>query len=546
MSLTSRKALPLAASLGLLFPLSNASQGIVSSLGVGLLAISLTGVTLVMACLIAVSSTIPQLEALERRLLALALLCVLTAGLSHVTLNASYSTDEAAFIHRAAQLFVRGQDPYGANLSSSLVDFGVPRASWTFLSDGGYLHTFPYPALPIILAAPIVALNSQTQVPVILGTLVLGIEMVVLFRVLPRPVRSAAFILCVAFPALSELADGGMSGVLLLPTLTFVAYRWREVAAGGRLGRGGWTRAIALGLALSANQLAWFVAPFVLGGMLLARARDLGYARAVRAVGAFAACSLGTFLLINAVFIVQGPSRWLSGVLKPFTIQAIPDGLGVISVSEYAHLGGGAVGFSPYVGALVFVGLLTLLAASFDRLHRWCFVLPLIALWFTERPMPEYWELVAPAVMVSVLSGGALRPSEQLPRMWRRTASYASASLLMAALAMLARIWLSPSPLQLRIEQAASGRTVSRLVVNVRNNSDIRLRPIFETAATNQASPFWTITTGIRELPPHATSTYVLAAPSASSQAAPGQTIVLEAITADPATISTSSQFAPQ
>lgn len=545
MSVTIRKATPLVAALSLLFPLAVTSQEIVAAATTGLISVCLTGVILVLACQIAISSDVETIEKLEDRLLFAGLLTLLVVCLSHVTVNLNYGTDEAAFTQRAAQLLVHGHNPYGTNLTSSLIDFGVPKGSWTYFTNGSYLQTYPYPALSILLSAPIVLADGHSQAPVIVDSLAVMLEAALLWRILPKSSRAVSLLLCVALPTLSNLAADGLTGVIVTPCMTVVAYRWRDIGASGRMRRSDSLRAAALGLAASANQLAWFVAPFVILGIYLIKVRGDSPKRSLVIASQFTIVVLATFLLVNIPFVFWNPHTWLEGILKPFTIHAIPDGIGPVFVTEFMHLGGGAVGLFAILGAVVFLALLLSLCANFDRLAPWCFVLPVTALWFTERPMPEYWELLAPAVVVSAICGGS-HPALRTRGKWKAPLRYASVILTAASVALIVKILTTPSPLKLTLVTMRSDprtHTITNLIVSVHNRSGSALGLRFQTTMTNQASPFWRIIAGASALGPGKTGLYRLEPSRSVGGPADGSVVALEAITSTPATLSESTEF---
>jgi hypothetical protein len=226
--LTLHRMVSLAAVLGLLWPEFKAWGDIISAPLPGVTTIVLTGATLALACLVAAAPTEEALERLDRWVLGLGLL-VLTSWSAWGLRNSSgYSSDEAAFVHGAASLLLHGHDPYGANLTGSLARFGVPKIYWTYTMNGGSVSTLGYPALPMLVAAPFVALVGNGQAVAFAEVLVLLIAVVVTFLALPRPWRALAVLLCVGFPTLEGFAVSGLNVVLMLPALIVVARRSRR------------------------------------------------------------------------------------------------------------------------------------------------------------------------------------------------------------------------------------------------------------------------------------------------------------------------------
>src|SRR6266850_5631771 len=71
-----------------------------------------------------------------------------------------YHADAVAAVHRSAELFLSGQDPYAVfDLPEALAAFHMDPQLATNLEDGTVLHTYNYPALSFLVVAPFVALG---------------------------------------------------------------------------------------------------------------------------------------------------------------------------------------------------------------------------------------------------------------------------------------------------------------------------------------------------------------------------------------------------
>jgi hypothetical protein len=551
--LTARRVVSLVAVLGLLWPEVKTWNDIVSAPLPGLATIVLTGATLALACLVAGAPTHDALERLDRWLLALGLM-VLVAwagwGLRH---SSGYSTDEAAFVHAAAELLLHGHDPYGANLLPSLARFNVPPIYWTYTMSGGVVSTLGYPALPVLVALPFVALLGNGQAVAIAEVVVLLIAIGATFAALPRPWRSMAVLLCVGFPALEGFAVSGLTGVLMLPALIVVARRWTHVGSSGSLSSHDRLTAVALGLALSTNQLAWFAAPFIVVGILLLRQGNLERRRAFAVTSRWGGLAVLTFLALNVPFIVGGASAWWRGVAAPLSQHAIPYGQGLVGLTVFLGLGGGAIDTYSYAAVALYLGLLVLFAVQFRTLARCCFVLPIAALYASGRSLSEYWlMLVVPIVIGAIAADNAsLETAAQLtwPRRigLRVPARIVSPTLFAPAAALLAAALLAPAPLSIRILRVGLDQqdtAVSRIWIAVRNRTDAPLRPHFAINSTGQASPFWRIVDGPSVLAGGGQARYVLRATRVDPiDAGPFR---LQAVTGSPRTISSSTIFRPR
>jgi hypothetical protein len=329
------------------------------------------------------------------------------------------------------------------------------------------------------------------------------------------------------------------------------AYRWTATGQHGSLGRGGQLRAVALGLALGTNQLAWFIAPFLVAGIYLVRSGDLGRSSALRVTARYAALALGTFLAVNLPFIVWGPMAWIHGVAAPLTQHAIPYGQGLIDLTLFLRIGGGALNAYNYAAGALYGALLVLYVAKFHKLGRTGFVLPMLALFASGRSLAEYW-----MTMIAVMAIGALTAEEHairgaLPLFELRGRSplarrAAVVALFLPAVVCLAVALGTPAPLSLRILSAHSNRrlhSVAELRVFVQNLSARPLRPHFATNVTGQAI-FWNTRGGPATLAAHRSAIYRLVAPDPGSMPPNGTKFVVEAYTGSPRTISSTTPFA--
>jgi uncharacterized membrane protein len=100
---------------------------------------------------------------------------------------------------------------------------------------------------------------------------------------------------------------------------------------------------------------------------------------------------MATFLVINLPFIAWGPAAWFSGVLAPLSQHALPYGQGLVGLSVYLRVGGGAIDAYSYAAALLYLALLAWFIMDFGRLARCCFVLPSVALFVSGRSLSVYW-----------------------------------------------------------------------------------------------------------------------------------------------------------
>lgn len=550
-SLAVHRAIAVVAVLGLFAPIFNAWNNVVSvpTSGVVVAAMFVGALWLVMA--FSTAQTTGELARLERWLLVLGLLALAAWTAVALHSQAAYFTDEAALTQGAAKLLIHGHDPYGSNLLSALAGYGTFGKFLTHTMNGGIVTTFGYPPVSLLVVAPFVVLTGGGQAVPIADVLVLMIATVVIYRQLPTGWRSLAVVLCVGFPTLSGFAVAGVNAIITMTLLLVAGYRWTATGQGGRLARGGRLRAVALGLALGTNPLAWFMAPFLVVGTYLVRSGELGRPNALRVTGRYVGLALGTFLAVNLPFIVWGPTAWLQGVAAPVTQHAIPYGQGLVDLTLFLRIGGGALNAYNYAAATLYGALLVLYAAYFRKLGRTGFVLPLFALFVSGRSLAEYW-----MTMIAVLAIGSLTADEHAIKAALPLASFrirsprvrraATAALFLPALVCVAVALGTPAPLSLRILSAHSNhrwKSVAELRLLVENRSAHSLRPHFATNVTGQAL-FWNIRSGPRLLAAHHSAIYRLAAPDPGSMPINGIKFMVEAYTDSPRTISSTSPFA--
>jgi hypothetical protein len=541
------RALAVLAAVGLFVPAVSAWTAIAKSLPMGLMGVGLSGGALIMIGLVASARDEARLERLDLWLLALGLLALLGYVVAQTTLGDHYVTDEGALVHAAALSLIHGHDPYSVGLASSLSSYGVQAP--TYLMTGGAVHTLGYPGLPVLLVAPVVALRPDAPAIPLVNAAALSVAAVAMFFVLPRQLRPLSVIACVGTVTLPFFAYIGLSGVIMLAALTVVASRWREFGDQGRLGTSGRVRAVALGLAASVNQLVWFLIPFLLIGIFLTRLKVNHRARAARTTTLYAGLALGTFMAVNLVFIVWDAGSWFSGVMAPITQHAVPFGQGLVNLSEFAGVGGGALDFYSYAAICLYLALLVLFAVRFDRLSRCCFLLPILSLYLSDRSLSSYWLLLTGVVAVSVLTDTGVPDTQRtaVPPGWRGLwkSPVATSALFAPAAACLLVAFLTPAPLQMRIistqvSQPGPANRVAQLIVSVRNTSDQAVHPWFAVDTTSLISGFWQRWRGPARLAPHSSARYVLRAPRGVLPPEPRAPFVVQAVTDQPRAISAS------
>ena len=427
-------------------------------------------------------------------------------------------TDEAALTAQATKEFLRGHPIYGQPWSS--IFHGPVAVTKTMF--GGADYTYAYPPLAVMLAAPFYAVMHSAAAVTMLTTAALIAGTVVLWWVLPAPWRSAATAVCLGFGMLPGYAHAGYPAMISVALLIPVVVRWPATGAGGRLGRYGVLRAICLGAACAAQQLPWFLAPFLIVGIYLVRRGELGHRPALAVVARYTGIALLAWLLLNVYFIVQDPKAWLSGLLLPLTQGAILHGQGVMGISYYFTAGSGRLAFYSYGSMLLAVGLLAAFVLFIKRLGPAATVLPWCVFFVATRSQDGYFLLMTPLWLAAAAAvpasafAGAWQP--RVPWLRGRRARAALAAGLMApAILCVAIAAASSAPLHLTVSSvrtvANMHRGITRITIEAVNTTDTALKPNFATRVGQGASDWWRISSGPATVGPHTSAWYVLLPP---------------------------------
>ncbi|WP_370880973.1 hypothetical protein [Streptomyces africanus] len=484
----------------------------------------------------------------RERSLARVDLCVLVTGVTlalcaWITLH--HGSDEALLTTQAAREAAAGHSVYG-QAWPWLFGHGV---ALTPTVTGGYDLTYGYPPLAPLLAVPLLWLGhgGAPATAVSTGALVAGT--VALWRMLPAPWRSAATMVCLGFGMLPSYGRLGYPAIVALALLVPVVVRWPRIGAGGRLGAAGLARAACLGAACAAQQLPWFLAPFLLAGLYAVRRGELGGRAAALVVLRFAGAAATLWLLINTYFVVSEPGPWLTGIALPLTQGAVLHGQGVVDISLYLTNGSDRLDWYSRASLLLLAGLLVLFVLFVRRLGPAATVLPWCAFYLATRSQDGYYLLMTPLWLAAAVTApasafaGAWQPRLRLlsgPR--RRPARIALAALLLLPAPVGAAVAATGTPpLRMRVVAARrpTAATVSRLALQVTNTDDTALAPHFTLTMGQGMDPYWRIVRGPGTLPAHATARYELRPPSGRfTLPRPGARIRLRAFTASPQTLS--------
>ena len=303
------------------------------------------------------------------------------AGMAYLV-SVPYHADAVAAVHRMAEIFLSGQDPYAVfDLPEALARFRMDPELATHLEGRAVLHSYNYPALSFLVVAPFVALGLGDIRWVYLGgMLVIAIVAISRLRMAWRPMALATIV--------------GNAIVLRQPILAGIDPTWALLVIGAWLALGrAWLSPILLGLAFATRQTAWFVAPFYVALVWQRSGRREAIRRALIATAVAAA--------VNVPFFARAPERFIDGVSAPILAALEPDGVGFVRF--------GLAGLGPLLprvayGALALVLFVALLAA-FVRWRRTLtsapLVWPFLPLYFAWRSLQNYFVLAPLFVFVA-------------------------------------------------------------------------------------------------------------------------------------------------
>jgi len=292
-----------------------------------------------------------------------------------------YHVDSVAVVHRAADVFIAGGDPYrDMSIVEALRHFGLDPGLATHLEDGSDVQSFNYPALSFLVPAPFIAAGLQDIRYIYLA------EIVVLVLILVRTVRLpwrplvAATVIGNSIIARQNVLAGVDPLWAVLTVAAFLLLRRRIVSP------------VLIGLACAVRQAAWFFIPFYL---LTVWKRD-GQGGALRAAGIAAVF----FALPNIPFFIMSPSDFLAGTLAPLIAPLEPYGVGLIRFGMDGELPLWPRAVYGGLSVIAMAGLLVLLWRMWRRIPNAAVVFPTTVLWFAWRSLQNYFSFAAVFALV--------------------------------------------------------------------------------------------------------------------------------------------------
>jgi uncharacterized membrane protein len=334
---------------------------------------------------------------------------------------------------------------------------------------------------------------------------------------------------------------------LLVP----VVIRWPRIGRGGRLGPAGIAQAACLGAACAAQQLPWFLTPFLLAGIYAVRRGELGARQAALVLLRITGVAVTVWLLINTYFIVHEPGTWLEGIALPLTQGAVVHGQGLVDISLYFTNGSDRLDWYSHASMLLAAGLLAVFVLFVRRLGPAMTVLPWCAFFLATRSQDGYYLMMTPLWLAAAVT----TPLSEFRDAWqprprllsgphRRRARVAAAVLLLTpalASAAVAATGAPPMSMKLAEVRRAAPTVVTRLTVRVTNASDTALSPHYMLTTGQGMSRFWSQVGGPATLPAHSTVSIELRPPGGKFTLPHKKVrIRVRAFTATPQTLSSS------
>ena len=457
--------------------------------------------------------------------------------------------DEAVLTTQAARELVAGHPIYGQPWPWLFhPSHGV---ALTPTVTGGYDYTYGYPPLETLLTAPLLWIGHGGAPATAVATGALIAAAVLMWRLLPVPWRSAATLACLGLGLLPTYGRQGYPAVLAMALLVPVVICWPRIGRGGRLGPAGIAQAACLGAACAAQQLPWFLTPFLLAGIYAVRRGELGARQAALILLRIAGIAVTVWLLINTYFIVHEPRTWLAGIALPLTQGAVVHGQGLVDISLYFTNGSDRLDWYSHASILLAAGLLAVFVLFVRRLGPAATVLPWCAFYLATRSQDGYYLMMTPLWLASAVTApitefrAAWQPRPRpLSGPHRRPARVAAAVLLLTpalAGAAVAATGEPPMTMKLTGVRRTVSTVVTRLTVQVTNSSGTALTPHYTLTTGQGMSKYWSQVGGPATLPAHSTATIELRPPEGTFVLPHKKVrIRMRAFTATPQTLSSS------
>ncbi len=399
------------------------------------------------------------------------------------------TTDAFLFSNYAAQLLLFGENPYSWDMGGAFSDFRVSTFFTSPLLNGEVVSTLNYPALHFLTLVPSTLLGIPDS-RIVLGIAFIG-TMVLLYRNAPAPLKGIVLLPLFVNWDFVNWPLGFVTDVVWVFLLVAMVASWRRPNL----------RGVLFGLAAAYKQIPWLLGPFIVMRIWLDQ-DDSDPRPPLHRIARFIGISAGTFLIINAPFLLDDPGSWLAGVLTPLADPLIFYGQGLSAVTQFDLL---QLPRSFYflATAIVFVVLGVLYWLNFRLLKEVMWIFPGVFLWFSYRGLQSYYIYWLLLLLMALLvkyrqpSSTASEP-EQIPKI--RPYSWIVIGAAAASLVgSLAYYQISTIPLRLELADAATGiseNQINFLTIRVANTSNEDLTPRFAVHSRIHQPYPWLIESG--------------------------------------------------
>lgn len=326
--------------------------------------------------------------------------------------------DGTALGQQATENFLHGENPYAhANIITALLKYNGSFDRVTPLRAGSLANVFPYPTQDQLkqiwdkaiqdLSQPPPEIESRVCYPA--GSFLLTAPFIAAGI---TDIRIVYIIFVIAGLAYATWKIPGKKKLLLIAFAIISLELWNSLADGETgsvvfpllliawvsLGKNRWVSAVAMGLAVTTKQTAWFFLPFYL--ILLWRKSGVkSFALASGIIGAI-------FIATNAYFIALDPRLWFRSISSPMTEPMFPFGVGIVAVVNSGLINIRSPLSFTVMEAIVFLGSGAWYIRNCARYPHAGPVLAVLPLFFAWRSLWSYFFYVAIIVLTCMLTGG--------------------------------------------------------------------------------------------------------------------------------------------
>ncbi len=231
----------------------------------------------------------------------------------------------------------------------------------------------------------------------------------------------------------------------------------------------------------------------------------------------------------------------------------MPSGQGLISLTLFAHLGGGSLAAYTAIMVLIALLLFAVFLGTYPLLRPGTFMLASFVYFFAARSQTNYLIFFIPVALVAAVTAGppaAVHASRLRARAGGvlRARNWGIAMGVLAALAAAAVIYTFASTSPLTVTVTGKGTTgylggIKTLIVKVKNNTGKALRPSYTVQTSHGDTTFWSILAGPAKIPAHTTRMVQLIAPNYQAEPGLSDGWSVLAFTHTPEAVSVSHRF---